>query len=129
MIKNGTTCFNDPDGYHVDALAQAAVDSGIRGIINRSTRDIAPQGKPVPAELFDSLDVNLSEGEKVVKTWHGAANDRIRAWFSLRYVFNISDELASGIGDLARQHGVGVHAHAAAVKGENELVQEIFGKR
>ncbi len=129
MIKNGTTCFNDPGGYHVDALAQAAIDSGIRGIVNRSTRDIAPAGKPVPAELFDSLDVNLREGEKVVKKWHGAADDRIRAWFSLRYVFNISDELASGIGDLARQYGVGVHAHVAAVKGENELIQEIFGKR
>ncbi len=129
MIKNGTTCFNDPGGYHVDALAQAAVDSGIRGIVNRSTRDIAPQGKPVPKELFDSLEDNLSEGEKVVKKWHGAADDRIRAWFSLRYVFNISDELANGIGELARQHGVGVHAHAAAVRGENELVQEIFGKR
>ena len=48
MIRNGTTCFNDPGGYHVDALGQAAVDIGIRGILNRSTRDIAPSGKPVP---------------------------------------------------------------------------------
>jgi len=129
MIRNGTTCFNDPGGYHVDALARAAVDSGIRGIVNRSTRDIAPPGKPVPRELFDSLDDNLRAGEEVVRKWHGAADDRIRAWFSLRYVFNVSDELALGIGALARRHGVGIHAHAAAVKGENELVQEIFGKR
>jgi cytosine/adenosine deaminase-related metal-dependent hydrolase len=129
MIRNGTTCFNDPGGYHVDQTAQAAVDIGIRGIVNRSTRDIAPAGKPVPKELFDDLETNLREGEKVVQTWHGAADDRIRAWFSLRYVFNISDELVAGIRDLARQYDVGVHCHVAAVKGENEAIQEIFGKR
>ena len=129
MIRNGTTCFNDPGGYHVDALGEAAVDIGIRGILNRSTRDIAPSGKPVPKELFDDLETNLVEGEKVVRRWHGAADDRIRAWFSLRYVFNISDELVVGIRDLAARYGVGVHAHVAAVKGENEAVVEIFGKR
>ena len=48
MIKNGTTCFNDPGGYHVDALGRAAVDIGIRGILNRSTRDVAPEGKLQP---------------------------------------------------------------------------------
>ena len=69
------------------------------------------------------------EGEKVVKKWHGAAGDRIRAWFGLRYIFNISDELAVGIRDLAKQYGVGIHCHVAAVKGENEAIQAIYGKR
>lgn len=129
MIKNGTTCFNDPGGYNVDQLAQAAVDIGIRGIMNRSTRDVAPPGKPLPPKFFESIDVNLREGENVVKRWHGAAGDRIRAWFGLRYVYNISDDLAIGIRDLARQHGVGVHVHVAAVKGENEAIEAIYGKR
>jgi cytosine/adenosine deaminase-related metal-dependent hydrolase len=129
MIKNGTTCFNDPGGCNVDQLAQAAVDIGIRGIINRSTRDVAPPGKPLPPRLFEDLETNLGEGEKTVARWNGAANDRIRAWFSLRYVFNISDRLVAGIRDLAAKHKVGVHAHVAAVKGENEAILAIYGKR
>lgn len=129
MIRSGTTCFVDPGGYQVDAVAQAAVDIGIRGVIARSTRDTAPPGWDLPSELHEDLDTNLREGERIVKTWHGAADDRIRAWFGLRYVFNISDELATGIRDLARQYDVGIHCHVAAVKGENEKIQEIYGKR
>jgi 5-methylthioadenosine/S-adenosylhomocysteine deaminase len=129
MIKSGTTCFNEPGGYHVDSLAQAAVDVGIRGILNRSTRDIADQGAPLPEKLFETLDVNLREGEAAVSKWNNAAEGRLKCWFGLRYVFNVSDELCRGIKALADQYGVGIHAHAAAVEGENEAIQERFGKR
>lgn len=129
MIKSGTTCFNDPGGYHVDSLAQAAIDVGIRGILNRSTRDIADQGAPVPEELFEDLDTNVRMGEAAVGKWNNAADGRLKCWFSLRYVFNVSDDLCRAIKALADKHGVGIHAHAAAVEGENEAIQERFGKR
>lgn len=130
MIKSGTTCFNDPGGYHVDEIAQAAVDIGIRGIVNRSTRDFSTVGRSsVPAQAFESFETNLDRGEAVVRRWHGAANDRIRAWFGLRNVFNVSDELIVAIRDLSQRYGVGVHSHVAAVAGENEGIEEIFGKR
>ncbi len=129
MIKSGTTCFNEPGGYHTDALARAATDVGIRGILNRSTRDIADQGAPLPEKLFETLDTNLREGEAAVSKWNGAADGRLRCWFSLRYVFNVSDELCRAIKTLADKYKVGIHAHAAAVAGENEGIQERFGKR
>jgi 5-methylthioadenosine/S-adenosylhomocysteine deaminase len=129
MIKSGTTCFNEPGGYHVDSLAQAAVDVGIRGILNRSTRDIADQGAPLPEKLFEDLDTNLRQGEAAGGKWHNAAEGRLRCWFSLRYVFNVSDELCKAIKALADQYKVGIHAHAAAVEGENEAIEERFGKR
>jgi 5-methylthioadenosine/S-adenosylhomocysteine deaminase len=129
MIKSGTTCFNEPGGYHVDALAQAAIDVGIRGILNRSTRDIADQGAPLPEKLFETLDTNLRQGEAAVKRWNGTADGRLKCWFSLRYVFNVSDDLCRSIKDLADKYQVGIHAHAAAVEGENEAIQERFGKR
>jgi 5-methylthioadenosine/S-adenosylhomocysteine deaminase len=130
MIKSGTTCFNDPGGYHVDEIGEAAVELGIRGILNRSTRDRATGGKSsVPAQAFESFEKNLEEAEAVVRRWHGAADDRIRAWFGLRNIFNVSDELIVAIRDLAQRYDVGVHTHAASVRGENEGVVEIYGKR
>ena len=129
MIKTGTTCFNEPGGYHTDSLAQAATDVGIRGILNRSTRDIADQGAPLPEKLFEDLDTNLRQGEAAVAKWHNAAEGRLRCWFSLRYVFNVSDELCKAIKALADLYKVGIHAHAAAVEGENEAIEERFGKR
>jgi len=128
-IKNGATCFNDPGGLHPDAMAQAAVDVGIRGIMNRSTRDIFEDAYPVPDNIKEDTETNLHEAETFVKRWNGAADGRLRAWFSLRYVFNVSDELACGAKALADRHGVGLHAHAAAIKGENEAMYEITGKR
>lgn len=129
MIKSGTTCFNEPGGYHTDSLAQAAADVGIRGILNRSTRDIADQGAPLPEKLFESLETNLRQGEAAVAKWNNAAEGRLRCWFGLRYVFNVSDDLCKAIKALADRYKVGIHAHAAAVEGENEAIQERFGKR
>jgi len=129
MIKSGTTCFNEPGGYHTDSLAQAATDVGIRGILNRSTRDIADQGAPLPEKLFETLETNLREGEAAVEKWNNTAEGRLRCWFSLRYVYNVSDELCRHIKALADKHKVGIHAHAAAVEGENEDIEARFGKR
>jgi len=129
MIKSGTTCFNDPGGHHADMLAQAAVDVGIRGVINRSTRDIADAEVPVPERLFETTDVALREAEALVTRWNGAADGRLRAWTSLRYIFNVSDELCRQIKALADRLGVGIHSHVAAIFGENEAIKERFGVR
>lgn len=129
MLKTGTTCFNDPGGYHADALAQAAVDIGIRGIINRSTRDIADDQVPVPEKHFESTEKALEESEALIRKWNGAGDGRLRAWTSLRYIFNCSDDLCREAKALADRYGVGVHSHVSAVHGENEAIQARFGKR
>lgn len=129
MIRSGTTCFNDPGGYHADSLAQAAVDVGIRGIVNRSTRDVADDDIPLPEKHFESLDVVIAESEKLIDRWNGAADGRLRAWTSLRYIPNCSDDLCRAVKDLADRKGVGIHTHVAAVLGENEMITEKYGKR
>lgn len=128
-IQYGTTCFNDPGGLHADAMARAAVDVGIRGIMTRSTRDIGDQAMAVAGDAMEGTAANLEAGAAFVERWNGAADGRLRAWYSLRYVFNVSDELCRGVKALADRDGVGIHAHAAAVKGENEAMQERFGQR
>jgi cytosine/adenosine deaminase-related metal-dependent hydrolase len=129
MIQFGTTCFNEPGGYFSDAVGEAARAIGIRGILNRSTRDVSEPGVPAPPKLFETVEQNLRGGEAIVKKWNGAEGGRIRAWYSLRHSFSVSDELARGIRDLARAAGVGVHIHAAVGDFENELALERFGKR
>lgn len=129
MIKSGTTCFNDPGGHHADMLAQAAVDIGIRGIVNTSTRDLADADVPVPERLFENTETALHNAESYVEKWHGAAGGRLRAWTSLRYIFNVSDNLCRGIKNIADRFGVGIHSHVAAVSGENEAIEKRFGKR
>ena len=130
MIKSGTTCFNDPGGFYPDMVASAARDVGIRGIINRSTRDLPPAtDASIPENLFEDIDTNLREAAGVVQKWNGAEGGRIRAWFSLRSANSATEELARAIKKLADDAGVGVHVHAAVRLVENDMAVQRFGKR
>lgn len=131
MVRSGTTCFNDLGSYFPDSVAAAATAVGIRGILNRSTRDLPEPGldAKVIAKLFEDTETALIEAGEFVKRWHGAENDRFHAWYSLRYVISVTDELALGIRQLADRDGVGIHTHAAVGDYENEISVQRFGKR
>ncbi len=126
MFRSGVTCFNDPGGYCPDSVARAASDIGIRGIVSRSTRDMC---EGLPDKLVENLDTNLRESERVIKSWNGAADGRIRAWCGVRMPITASDELLVHIRDLAKQYGVGIHAHASTVDWENKFSERQWGKR
>jgi cytosine/adenosine deaminase-related metal-dependent hydrolase len=128
-IRHGTTCFNDPGGIHPDAMAQAALDVGIRGIVNRSTRDSFDESFPTPENLKESTESCLRNGEEFVTRWNGAGDGRLRAWFSLRTMFNVSEELCRGIKALADRYRVGIHSHASTIRAENDFVRSRTGKR
>lgn len=128
-LKSGTTCINDPGGYKVDQTAKAIQDIGIRGIVTRSTRDLSSPGKELPPELNDNAEMAVRKNEALFHRWHGAADGRIRVWFSLRTMFSYSDELARMVKEKADSYGVGIHSHVACVKGENEAMENLFGSR
>lgn len=127
MVSNGTTCFCDPGGYHEGAMARAANDVGIRGIISRSTRDLHNSNYPLPEQLRETTEQALERGARLVEQYKG--DGRLRAWFSLRVPYNVSDELCVGIRDLAERYKVGVHSHVCAQNGENEMSIERWGVR
>ena len=131
MVRSGTTCFNDLGSYFPESVAAAAAAVGIRGVLNRSTRDLPEPGldPAVVGKLFEDTQTALGQADEFVKRWHGAENDRFHAWYSLRYTISVTDELAVGIGELANRQGVGIHTHAAVGDYENEISLGRFGKR
>jgi cytosine/adenosine deaminase-related metal-dependent hydrolase len=129
MLKLGTTCFNDPGGYHADSVAQAALDSGIRGILTRSARDQTSEALALPTGADESTDAVLAAAVELYQRWHGAGEGRLRVWFSIRSVLNSSDELCRQAKRLADQHGVSLHAHLCVTPAENEHSLAQFGAR
>ena len=113
LIKHGTTCFSDPGGYHDhhDMICEAMKKTGIRGIMTRSTRDLSYPSHPIPEEMMETTEETARKCEELVKKWNGAADDRIRAWLSLRIVYNVSDELCHLIKTKADEYKVGIHCH------------------
>src|SRR5262249_42156271 len=83
MIKNGTATYIDPGGYYPDETAQVTGETGLRGIITRSTLDIHTSTYGAIPKNLTSEDTKeaLKEGEETVKRWHKAFGGRLRAWF------------------------------------------------
>lgn len=129
MLLTGTTCFNDPGGYHVDATAQAAIDSGIRGIITRSGQDISSKSVPVPSGALETTDEVLDNVLALHHRWDGQGDGRLRVWLSLRSVYNSSDDLCRRVKEQADALGAGIHCHLAVTERENELCADQWGVR
>jgi len=111
MIANGTTCFNNPGSLNEDGVGRAAKEIGIRGVL---AYEAADKG----GGLWEDLpwqDV-LDKSEAVVEKWNGAADGRLRAWFSLNNPHRVSDELCLAVKERAAKHDVNIHGHVTMPK-------------
>jgi len=124
QIKCGVTTFAEPGGQHVNGMGKAVSETGIRGILARSTMDC---GEGLPEAFRESTDRCLEIQEENIKNWHNSANGRIKVWFGLRTLFNNSDELVKRTKALADKHGVGIHMHVAEVYDEVDFTKKTRG--
>ena len=82
-----------------------------------------------PAALIEATETCIKNCEAHVSRWNGEAGGRLRAGYSLRYIFNVSDELCRRLKSLADRDRVGLHAHCAESVDENSIALKKFGKR
>jgi cytosine/adenosine deaminase-related metal-dependent hydrolase len=139
MLRNGTTCFVDVNVLvslgHLDAVAQAVTDCGMRavlgrGVFDRMPREMAEAMAPGLRErvLFPSADAALREVDTLLGRWTSTAGGRIRAWASVYGLFPYcSDELFAGLRGVAEQHGVGMAFHIASSIEEAQGVEARTG--
>lgn len=126
MIKAGYTAFADAGGTHMDQVAEAVVESGMRAALCRSTMDM---GSAIPESMKESCEDNLRHTEELYRAYHGAGNGRVDIWFGLRQVMTCSPELVRRTGELARAYNTGVHAHLCEHKDEVSFCLQNYKKR
>ena len=144
MLQRGITCVQDdaflmpfPDPEIIDAVASAYRDSGIRaflaldqpelteadklpflGELDPAVRDTFAEAAPAPAaRLLEAYD-------HLIRTWHGAAGDRIRAAVSISAPQRVSLEYFAALDDLAERHGLPLYAHMLETKVQRTLMTE-----
>jgi len=126
MLCHGTTCFADPGSLLPDAVARAATDIGIRGIVSREAWDVRdPRAPPGLLELTDEV---LRQGRAAVERLHGSAGGRIRAWLSLVRPASVTDELCRATVGLSTELGVGIHGHMVVSRTRNVSTQQVVGR-
>jgi 5-methylthioadenosine/S-adenosylhomocysteine deaminase len=144
MLQRGITCVQDdaflmpyPDPEIIDAVASAYRDSGIRAFLaldqpelteaeklpfvddlDPDVRKIFAESAPAPApQLLEAYD-------HLIATWHGAADDRIRAAVSISAPQRVSLEYFAALDDLAERHGLPLYAHMLETKVQRTLMAE-----
>lgn len=124
LLRTGTTTFFDAGGPHPLAMARAARQAGIRGIVTRSTVDLAID---IPASMLLTTDQAIEENIAVVEALAG--DERVTGAMGLRQIMNCSPELIVAIHDEARRRGVKVHTHLLEGMDEIDYAVVQHGKR
>ena len=101
------------------AIAQAMLDSGIRGVLSKYVMDVTGYAKDKsalhPGVWENSVD-SLRQAGELIDRWHGAGGGRLQVWYSPRSVGGVSKELFIKISRLAREKGVGITTVSEAQK-------------
>jgi 5-methylthioadenosine/S-adenosylhomocysteine deaminase len=119
LLRAGTTCFADPGNYFAAETAQAARESGMRGMIARTVFDMeqTPMGS-LPKNFFEPTEDALARADEMVAEYDGAFDGRLKAWFSMRVPVACSDDLLRRLAKLAEKRGVGILGHACENRDE-----------
>jgi cytosine/adenosine deaminase-related metal-dependent hydrolase len=125
-LRTGTTCINDPGGPDPAAVCRALRDVGVRGAVSATTLDLTRDGVRAPGATTDAA---LADYDPLFVEWSGAADGRIRIWFSARTAHAVSDELFRAVKAAADRRATGLHTHAATSPWENARSLELFGDR
>lgn len=127
LIKGGTTCALTMETVnHTEAVFRAVEESGFRATVGKCMMDA---GEDVPARLSEETEASIAESVRLLKEWHGRANNRIRYCFAPRFAVSCTHSLLEEVARLSRKYGVMVHTHASENRDEIALVERSTGKR
>lgn len=117
MIRSGTTAFADMY-IHVDKVAQAVVDSGMRANLAYGMIDLGDKAR---------ADSELAEGKRFVDKWQGAANGRIKAMYGPHAPNTCSREFLIRVKEQAQKDNAMIHIHLLETEAELNEMKEKFG--
>ena len=150
MLRTGTTTVGDdcffvpaPTAEIVDAVCQAYADSGIRATVALDEPELSELEKlPFLAEMIpETLHGPLSKRpdmgrewllmlfSRLIDTWHGACDGRIRAAVSCSAPQRVTPDYFADLDALSRAHDLPFFAHMLETKLQRVLGAERFGGR
>jgi len=126
LLESGTTTAIDHLSVnHAESAFEAAIDLGIRGRLGKVLMDQrAPEG------LREDTEEALDSTERLLETYHGAADGRIQYAVTPRFAVSCTEACLRGARDIAdRYDGVRIHTHASENEDEIATVEEDTGMR
>ncbi len=128
-IRSGVTSVIDNHYIHTDpgnddAVCRAAEESGIRFLMARGWADVN-----YPEQFMESPEHILAETERLLDSWHGAENGRIRIGLGPLIPWGCSDETMRRTYALAEEWETITHMHTAETEEEVSMLLRERGFR
>lgn len=117
MIRSGTTAFADMY-IHMDRVAQAVEESGIRGALSYGMIDFGDKEK---------ADAEFKEGSRFVQEWNGKADGRITTMYGPHAPNTCSRDFLIRVKEQAVKDNVRIHIHVLETEAELNYMKEQFG--
>ena len=115
MIRAGITGFADAGGVHMDQVAEAVMETGMRAALCPSTMDM---GNVICGEMKHSAEDCIRLTEELHSRYQGAGDGRVDIWFGIRQLMTCSKELIEKIVEKAEELDTGIHMHLCEHKDE-----------
>ncbi|MDR6549514.1 amidohydrolase [Paenibacillus qinlingensis] len=119
MIKGGTTTFVDMYD-HMNEVALAVEDSGMRGVLTRGVIGLCPP---------DVQTAKLKEATEFATNWHGKANGRITTMMSPHAPYTCPPDYIERIVQVAHDLNLPIHTHMSETRREVDGNVEQYGAR
>ncbi|NQX59057.1 amidohydrolase [Paenibacillus qinlingensis] len=119
MIKGGTTTFVDMYD-HMNEVALAVEESGMRGVLTRGVIGLCPP---------DVQTAKLIEATEFAKNWHGKAEGRITTMMSPHAPYTCPPDYIERIVQAAHDLNLPIHTHMSETRREVEGNVEQYGAR
>ncbi|SDC42084.1 5-methylthioadenosine/S-adenosylhomocysteine deaminase [Paenibacillus sp. UNCCL117] len=119
MVKGGTTTFVDMYD-HMNEVAKATEESGIRGCLTRGVIGLCPR---------EVQDAKLAEAVAFAKDWHGAADGRITTMMSPHGPYTCPPDYIERIVGAAHDLNLPVHIHMSETAREVQDNVDQYGLR
>lgn len=126
MIKNGTTSFADSGGVHMERVADAVLESGMRAALAKSTMDM---GNAITGAMKETAREAIGHTRELYQAYEGKGDGRISIWFAIRQVMTCSRDLIAMVRDAAAESGAGIHAHLCEHKDEVSFCLQNYNMR
>lgn len=119
MLKGGTTCFVDMYD-HMDEVAKAAAESGIRACLTRGMIGLGPE---------EERKAKLAEARSFAEHWHGEAEGRITAMMSPHAPYTCPPDFIRAVVEAANELNLPIHTHMSETAKEVEDNVRQYGVR
>lgn len=119
MVKGGTTAFVDMYD-HMDEVAKAVEQAGIRGCLTRGVIGLCPP---------DVQQAKLVEAKQFARDWNGAAEGRITTMMAPHAAYTCPPDYIARIVEAAHELDLPLHTHMSETAAEVDRNVADYGSR